>query len=131
MAIFTKDTKKKAVAKKATPKKEKKAVTVMASSAKALTNTKLESIIKAPWLSEKALIGTERSVYVFAVPTEATKPLIKAAIERIYKVVPVKVNIVHLPGKSKTLRTKRGYGRRAARHKAYVYLKKGETITFA
>ncbi len=125
MALFSKNTKKKAV------KTEKKAVTVKAAGEKALANSKLESIIKAPWLSEKALIGTERGVYVFAVPTEATKLTIKAAIERIYKVVPVKVNIVNTEGKKKALRTKRGVGRRAARRKAYVYLKKGETITFA
>lgn len=126
MAIFSKNTKKTSA-----KKTDKKSVTVKAAGEKALSNTKLESIIKAPWLSEKALIGTEKGVYVFAVPTEATKPQIKAAIERIYKVVPVKVNIVNLPGKTKAMRTKRGLGRRAARHKAYVFLKKGETITFA
>ncbi len=125
MAIFGNDTKKKSA------KKAEKTVTVAASSAKTLSNTKLESVIKAPWLSEKALIGTEKGIYVFEVPRDATKPEIKAAIERIYKVVPVKVNIVNLPRKSKAMRTKRGMGFRAARHKAYVHLKKGETITFA
>lgn len=126
MAIFDSKPKKTKAAKT-----EKKAVTVASAGAKALANSKLETVITAPWLSEKALIGTEKGVYVFSVPTEATKVQIKAAIERLYKVVPVKVNIVNLPGKQKSLRTKRGLGRRAARHKAYVYLKKGETITFA
>jgi large subunit ribosomal protein L23 len=124
MAIFSKNTKKAA-------KTEKKAVNVKAAGEKALANSKLETVIKAPWLSEKALIATERGVYVFAVPAEATKLTIKAAIERIYKVVPTKVNIVNTEGKTKALRTKRGIGRRAARRKAYVFLKKGETITFA
>lgn len=127
MALFSKTTKKKAPAKK-TVKTEKK---VAAAGEKALSNSKLESVLKAPWLSEKALIGTERGVYVFAVPSDATKTQVKAAIERIYKVVPVKVNVVNLPAKSKTLRHKRGVGSRGMRHKAYVYLKKGETITFA
>ncbi len=138
MALFEKNTKKhpkgisNAFGKGAKQSKtEKKAVVVKAAGEKALSNTKLESIIKAPWLSEKALIATERGVYVFAVPAEATKPQIKAAIERIYKVVPVKVNIVNTVGKTKSLRTKRGLGKRPARHKAYVFLKKGETITFA
>jgi large subunit ribosomal protein L23 len=125
MAIF--DSKQK----KAPKKTSKKEVTVKAAGEKALANTKLENFITAPWLSEKALIGTEKGVYVFKVPSEATKPLIKAAIERIYKVVPVKVNIVNTEGKTKAMRTKRGVGRRAARRKAYVFLKKGETITFA
>lgn len=124
MAIFTKTTKKEG-------KASKKAVTTASAGEKALKNSKLENIIKAPWLSEKALIGTERGVYVFSVTTEATKPDIKAAIERMYKVVPVKVNIVNTEGKTKALRTKRGIGRRALRRKAYVYLKKGESITFA
>lgn len=113
------------------PKADKKAKTVAASSEKTLSNTKLENVIKAPWLSEKALIGTEKGIYVFEVPAEATKPQIKAAIERIYKVVPKKVTVVNLPGKRKNLRHKRGQAARAARHKAYVHLKKGETITFA
>lgn len=126
MAIFGNKT-KKAVAKKT----EKKAVSVKPAGGKMLSNTKLENVIKAPWLSEKALIGTEKGVYVFAVPREATKTQIKAAIERLYKVVPTKVNIVNLPGKTKAMRTKRGLGKRPARHKAYVFLKKGETITFA
>jgi large subunit ribosomal protein L23 len=124
MAIFSKNTKKAA-------KTANAAVNVKAAGEKALANSKLETVIKAPWLSEKALIATERGVYVFAVPAEATKLTIKAAIERIYKVVPTKVNIVNTEGKTKALRTKRGIGRRAARRKAYVFLKKGETITFA
>lgn len=92
---------------------------------------RLEGALTAPWLSEKALIGTEKGVYVFAVPGSATKAEIAGAVEKIYKVVPRKVNIVNLPRKSKALRSRRGVGYRAARTKAYVFLKKGETITFA
>lgn len=92
---------------------------------------RLEGVITAPWLSEKALIGTEKGVYVFQIPRSATKTQVKAAVEKIYKVVPTKVNVVNVPGKVKNLRAKRGTGTRAARAKAYVYLKKGDTITFA
>jgi len=92
---------------------------------------RLEGVLLAPWLSEKALIGTEKGVYVFKVPATATKTHIASAIEKIYKVVPRKVHIVNTPGKRKALRAKRGMGTRSARRKAYVYLKKGETITFA
>lgn len=123
MALFT-DTKKKA------PTKEKKAKVRKASSERALADSKLENVLVHPWMSEKALIGTERGVYVFAVPPEATKQEVARAIERIYKVVPKKVNIANLPGKMKPLRARRGRGQRAARHKAYVYLAKGETIQF-
>lgn len=127
MALF--DSKTKKTTKKASaPKAERK---VAAGTEKQLANTKLESVIKAPWMSEKALIGTEKGIYVFAIPADATKSEVKLAIERIYKVVPAKVNVVNVRGKAKSMRTKRGMGRRSARRKAYVYLKKGETITFA
>ncbi len=126
MALF--GNKKNTAAAKPKATKEKK---VAASPEKMLQNSKLENVIKAPWLSEKALIGTEKGIYVFAVPREATKPQIKAAIERIYKVVPKKITVANLPGKRKNLRHKRGQAARPARHKAYVHLKKGDTITFA
>lgn len=130
MALF--GSKKNTTVKKvAAPKGEKKVRERAATSEKKLANTKLETVLLHPWLSEKALIGTEKGVYVFAIPAHVTKTEILEAVERLYKVVPVKVNTTSLPGKSKTLRHARGYGRRAARHKAYVYLKKGETITFA
>lgn len=94
-------------------------------------DARLAHVLVAPWFSEKALIGTERGVYVFSVPEHVTKQEVKDAVEKIYKVAPRKVALLHLPGKKKSLRTRRGVGVRARRHKAYVYLKKGETITFA
>lgn len=92
---------------------------------------KIAFVLKRPWLSEKALIGTENGCYVFEVPGEATKLDVVAAIEKYYKVSPVKVRIANLPAKKVSLRTRRGEGTRARRHKAYVYLKKGDTIQFA
>ena len=87
-------------------------------------------IIRAPWFSEKALIMTEKGVYAFMVPSRATKAEIAGAIKEIYKVEPCKIRIVNLPGKKKAMRAKRGVGTRAARHKAYVCLNKGDTIQF-
>ena len=60
----------------------------------------------------------------------ATKKQVSDAVTKIYNVTPRKVRLAHLPAKVKNLRTRRGTGTRARRHKAYVYLKKGETITF-
>jgi ribosomal protein L23 len=124
MALFSNDTKKKAAA----PKKAsapKKAV------AKLPEDGRLDGILAKPWLSEKALIGTESGVYVFEVPARATKTSVSQAVQAIYKVTPRKVAMVNLPAKKVSLRTRRGEGTRARRHKAYVYLKKGETIQFA
>lgn len=94
-------------------------------------DSRIANVLKAPWFSEKALIGTENGVYVFEVPPAVTKQDVMNAIAKIYNVTPRKVNMVNLPAKKVSLRTKRGTGARARRHKAYVYLKKGETITFA
>lgn len=92
---------------------------------------KIAHVLKRPWLSEKALLGTENGCYVFEVTREATKHDVVAAIEKFYKVSPRQVRMVHLPAKKISLRTRRGVGVRARRHKAYVYLKKGDTIQFA
>lgn len=116
MALFSKETK---TTKKAPVAK------------KAPEDGRLENILMAPWLSEKALIGTENGVYVFAVPARATKTEVAAAVELIYKVKPRQVRMVNLPAKKVNLRSRRGEGSRARRHKAYVYLTKGDTIQFA
>lgn len=118
MALFSKT--KKTAAKSAAPKTE------------AATSSKdLSGVLKQPWFSEKALIGTEKGIYVFAVPADATKTEVAAAILHVYNVKPRKVRMVNLPGKKKALRMRRGEGTRARRHKAYVYLKKGETLAIA
>jgi large subunit ribosomal protein L23 len=121
MALFNdkKEVKKKAPAVRATAKKSAPA-----------DDGRHHTVLRAPWMSEKALIGTEKGVYVFEVPTDANKLQIAAAVESIYKVTPRQVRIVNLPAKRKSLRTRRGFGTRAARHKAYVYLKEGDTIQF-
>lgn len=121
MALFSSD------------KKTKKAAKVPAVRRGVLhpEDSRIANVLKRPWFSEKALIGTENGVYVFEVPEAVTKHDVMNAIKKTYNVEPVKVNIVNLPAKKKALRTRRGVGTRARRHKAYVYLKKGETITFA
>lgn len=121
MALFSNDTKKT---------KTKKVSTRSKQPVHANDDGRLANVLKAPWLSEKALISSGSGVYVFAIPADATKLEVAAAIEKIYNVTPRKVNVAHLPGKSVTLRTRRGVGTKARRHKAYVYLAKGDTIAF-
>lgn len=98
--------------------------------AKALARAdgRLSTILKAPHFSEKALIASGQGVYVFQVPADANKHDVAAAIEKFYNVVPVKIRMAHLPAKTVSLRTRRGTGTKARRHKAYVYLKKGDTL---
>jgi large subunit ribosomal protein L23 len=92
---------------------------------------RVATALTSPWFSEKALLGSENGVYVFKIPASATKPEIKAAVEKFYNVSPRQIRIVNLPAKTKSLRSRRGTGTRARRHKAYVYLKKGDTIQLA
>lgn len=131
MALFGTKSKKAPAGKTAKKKAAVKAPAARAAGAVADVDGRLEGVLRAPWLSEKALIGTEHGVYVFAIPSEATKHDVARAVEKLYKVVPRKVAVVNMPGKRKPLRNKRGWGTRAARRKAYVYLAKGETIAFA
>lgn len=114
-------------------KKDKKDKVAVKRQARAHTNAHGTShdIIRAPWFSEKAILMTEKGVYAFAVPPSATKAQIAGAIKEIYNVSPRSVRIVNTPGKTKTMRSRRGEGTRAARHKAYVYLNKGDSIQFA
>jgi len=129
MGLFSSDT-KKTTAKKVVKAAKPKATAVASKATLFNEDGRLAQALIAPWFSEKALIGTERGVYVFEVPEHATKPQIAAAIETYFKVTPVKVRIANLPAKKVALRTRRGTGMRARRHKAYVYLKKGESIVF-
>lgn len=86
-------------------------------------------IIKAPVITEKALIAKEesqdgRQLLTFRVDTRATKPEIKSAVERIFQ---VRVECVHtLNCAGKTKRRGRIEGRRPAWKKAYVTLRQGE-----
>lgn len=114
-------------------KKEKKAKAVRVTHARVKMSADgvAHDIIRAPWLSEKALLATEKGVYTFEVSTRATKAEIAGALKEIYSLVPKKIRIVNLPAKRKTMRTKRGVGTRAARRKAYVYMNAGDTIQFA
>ena len=73
-------------------------------------------IIKRPWISEKAVDMSALGKYVFLVDGKAKSHQIREAIEAIYKVHIVKVNIVRINNSDKNIK------------KAILTLKKGETI---
>ena len=87
------------------------------------------SIIKSPRITEKAGIKSEsQNVYTFEVIKDATKKTIGEAIQLIYKVTPIKINVVNLPAKNVTARGRKGV--KQAVKKALVFLKKGDKIAF-
>ncbi len=92
---------------------------------KAVTERML-NIIKAPMITEKSTLGGEHSQVSFAVPLDASKPEIKAAIEAIYKVKVKAVNTSILKGKVKRFRGT--VGTRSDAKKAIVTLEKGQQI---
>lgn len=86
-----------------------------------------EQYILRPRITEKAATVSEVSnVYVFEVSKDSTKTTILRAINEIYKVKPLKVNIVKSPAKK--VFTKGKKGTTASLKKAYVYLKKEDKI---
>ncbi len=86
------------------------------------------SIIKNPRITEKASVKYEQGIYIFDISSSATKPEIKKAIFALYKVKPVKINVLRIPKKSIMSRGKAGV--RGGGRKAFVYLKKGDKIEF-
>lgn len=83
-------------------------------------------LIKKPLVTDKATrIANERK-YLFMVQSNAAKPEIKKAIKAKYKVDPVAVNIINIPGKTKMFRNVRRM--RSGYKKAIVTLKEGQKI---
>lgn len=80
-----------------------------------------------PRVSEKAVDQAAQGVYVFEVPTAATKPDVAKAVADNFKVKVDEVNMLVQRGKAKTF--KRIKGRRSDVKKAYVKLQKGQKIT--
>ncbi len=121
MALFSKqkDTEKKEQ-NEAVEKKETKA------SQGASFKPQAPSVLVSPRITEKAAIKAERHAYVFNVASTATKSEIAKEVKARYKVTPVKVRTIQVPSKKTFRRGRRGV--KGGGKKAYVYLKKGETI---
>ncbi len=88
----------------------------------------MTTIIKNPRITEKASFGAEQNIYTFDISAKANKTEIKKMIFTLYKVKPVKVNVLTVPKKNIVMKGResvRGGGR-----KALVYLKAGDKIDF-
>ncbi|MCX8094023.1 MAG: 50S ribosomal protein L23 [Candidatus Goldbacteria bacterium] len=87
----------------------------------------ITNIIKKPFLTEKSgLLKEKGNYYLFEVDKNASKKMIKKAIEELFKVHVEKVNTVILPGKAK--RFGRTISKAREFKKAIVKLKAGEKI---
>jgi len=85
-------------------------------------------VVLSPRITEKGTLAAEHNAYVFNVLPHANKKEVARAIEEMFKVRPREVHIVRSAGKRKFTRGTSRFGHSAVQKKAYVYLKKGETI---
>lgn len=87
----------------------------------------MSQIIKRPIITEKNSILAETGVYAFEVDQKASKPEIKTAIEKFFRVKVKSVNTVRCRGKAK--RTRLGISKPKHWKKAMVQLMPGEKIS--
>lgn len=84
------------------------------------------SVLRRPWLSEKATLAKSQNKYYFLVQPKANKKMIKEEIQRRYQVKVKAVNIVKREGKLKR------FGRKISRtsmiKKAIVTLAAGQSL---
>ena len=82
-------------------------------------------VIVAPVITEKATMLSEHNKVVFKVAKTATKPQIKAAVEKLFDVKVVSVNTLVTEGKVKVFRGR--LGQRSDVKKAVVTLEEGHS----
>ena len=89
---------------------------------------RMYEVVRAPMITEKATLLSEKNQFVFKVANDATKPEIKAAIETLFKVKVTNVNTLITKGKTKRFKGRPGV--RSDVKKAFVTLAAGESIDF-
>lgn len=135
MGVFDKITKRKPAVKKE-GSAEKPAKKTVKKAEKAPKETKIKKgvevskktldIIIGPVVSEKAAQLAQQNVVVFKVRKDANRVAVRNAVRELYKVTPVRVNIVSVRGK--WVRFGRFQGRQGDHKKALVYLPKGTSL---
>jgi large subunit ribosomal protein L23 len=87
---------------------------------------RMYEIIRAPMITEKSTLLSEHNQVSFRVPLDASKPEIKAAVEKLFEVKVTAVNTSRQKGKVKRFRGV--VGKRADTKKAIVTLAEGNSI---
>jgi large subunit ribosomal protein L23 len=91
-----------------------------------MSRERMFEIIRAPVITEKATLLTERNQMVFRVAIDATKLEVKKAIETLFGVKVLGVNTLVQKGKTKRFKGRPGV--RSDVKKAYVQLAEGQSI---
>lgn len=90
----------------------------------------ISTILRHARITEKASMHQGLGVYTFDIARSASKRDVMQAVRALYKVTPRMVRVVSIPTKSRRNARTGKLGMTGGGKKAYVYLKKGETITF-
>lgn len=94
-----------------------------------MNDEKLYQVILAPHISEKSTrLADKHHQFIFEVRRDASKPVIKQAVEKMFSVQVASVTVTNVRGKIK--RSGKTPGRRQDWKKAYVTLKPGQDIDF-
>ena len=90
----------------------------------------LYEVLRRPLITEKTnYMNSKLHQYVFEVASDATKDMVKNAVETIFDVKVMRVNVINMPAKhKKNLRSRRMTNRRSSFKKAVITLAPGDTI---
>lgn len=93
--------------------------------------TTIYDVLRRPIITEKSNYqNSDLHQFVFEVSSDATKTLVKDAVESMFDVEVLRVNIINMPSKKKrSLRSRQMVSRRTAYKKAVVTLAPGDTIS--
>jgi len=86
----------------------------------------LYEVLRRPLITEKSTVLQMQGKYAFEVAARATKPQIKQAVEKAFKVNVVGVNVMTVPGNRRTLGRRQLVG--SPWKKAIVTLQPGDKI---
>jgi large subunit ribosomal protein L23 len=92
--------------------------------------TTIYDVLRRPIVTEKSnYLNSDLHQYVFEVASDATKSMVKSAVEALFDVDVVRVNIVNVPARrTRRARSRRLLIRRSAYKKAIVTLAPTDTI---
>jgi len=110
--------------KKKTEKSKEKEIKTKSPRKKVLGE--LSDILIFPHITEKSTRLSQEGKYIFKVLKKANKSEIKKAVEKIYNVEVLNVNIINIPRKKRRIGRQEGW--RKGYKKAIIKLKKGQKI---
>ena len=92
-----------------------------------MTMAQLTGVLLRPVVTERSTDLQEQNKFTFEVQLTANRALVRLAVEKLFDVKVLKVNIIRTPGKTRRFGPRRV--RSPEKKKAIVTLKPGDSIT--